>query len=120
VRQATAGLACLLALPCLAGCGSADETTSALVAPGVYPPAVAKRFTKSCTANARLSSGGRLSRDQAGEICGSELECLEGRLSFAEFVKTERKMLAGEANPGAKVLLGCAKSAVRAARGSAP
>lgn len=110
----------LLSALCLAvtSCGDSASSSSSVEATGgggittsSYPAAVAKRFIKSCTANAKLSSSGALSSDQAREVCGNALTCLEQDLTISELRETERKLLSGQANPGSRVLRSCTEEA---------
>lgn len=118
IRGSLTGLLCALCLA-LAGCGDSDTSGSsgaeeASGGTSGYPAAVAERFTEFCTTNARQASGGVLDQGEATELCEHSLECLEERLTIAEFLETERKLLAGEPNPGARVLTSCSEEAAAA------
>jgi hypothetical protein len=103
-----------IALAFASGCGSlAAERQGGAAASGSYPPAVARHFVGACKASARVSSGGKLSPAEAIRFCEEELECMERRLTLPEFVEGERKMLSGEENPAAKVLVGCAREVIQ-------
>lgn len=112
--------AVLLSAACIAipGCGdsdpnhtSDDDGAGAFIGASAYPASIADRFTRSCVANARVSSEGALDRAEAEEICARALECVEDRLTIAEFREADRKVLTGEANPNLRVIASCGEDA---------
>jgi hypothetical protein len=117
--------AALLSALCLAvtSCGDSTASSSSEATGGggittsSYPAAVAKRFVKSCAVNAKLTSSGALSSDQAKEICVDALTCLEQNLTISEFREAERKLLTGQANPGAKFFRSCTEEAIEQSLG---
>ena len=118
VRKAVAAL--LLSALCLAfaSCGDSTASSSSEEAiggggiTGGYPPAVAQRFVQSCALNAKLSSSGKLTSEEARDLCIDALNCVEKGLTISELKETERKLLSGEPNPGARVLGRCTKEAI--------
>lgn len=109
----------LLSALCLAltSCGDSSSSSSAEATggggfTGGYPAAVAERFVQSCAVNAKLSSSGQLNSDQARDFCLDALTCVEQDLTLSELRDTERKLLSGEANPGAQVLRSCTEEAL--------
>lgn len=94
--------------------GTAAETTprSGSDAERRFPAQVAENFVRSCTLNAEATSAGKLSHDQASDVCTGMLACLDERMTLAEFLETEQRMQTGEVNPGARVLRRCQQRAV--------
>jgi hypothetical protein len=121
------GLWVLTALACLAvaACGESSSSPESgpreLSSEGAgtgYPAALEKNFLSSCSLNAAAASSGNLSRDEARALCQEVLECMQPHLTAAEIKETERRMLSGERNPGAKVLRTCMEQTVERAKGS--
>ncbi len=112
--------AVLLGALCLAfaSCGDSATSSSSEEATGGggitsgYPMAVANRFIQSCALNAKLSSSGKLTSEEARDLCIDALNCVEKGLTISELRETERKLLSGEPNPGARVLRGCTEEAI--------
>ena len=112
--------AALLSALCLAlaSCGDSTASSSSEEAIGGgritsgYPMAVANRFVESCALNAKLSSSGNLTSEEARDLCIDALNCVEKGLTISELRETERKLLSGDPNPGARVLRGCTKEAI--------
>ncbi|HWM53982.1 MAG TPA: hypothetical protein VNO20_01135 [Solirubrobacterales bacterium] len=95
-----------------ASSSSSEEATGGGGITGGYPPAVAQRFVQSCALNAKLSSSGKLTPEEARDLCIDALTCVEQGLTISELRETERKLLSGEPNPGARVLRGCTEKAI--------
>lgn len=118
IRRSLAAV--LLSALCLALASCGESASSSSSEEGIggggiassYPTAVADRFVESCAVNAKLSSSGRLGSDEAREICLEALACLEQDLTISELRETERKLLSGEPNPGARVLRSCTEEAI--------
>ena len=103
----------------LASCGDTASSSSSEEAiggggiTGGYPTAVANRFVQSCALNAKLSSSRELTSEEARDLCIDALTCVEQGLTISELRETERKLLSGEANPGARVLRRCTEEAIK-------
>lgn len=118
IRRSLAAV--LLSALCLAlaSCGdsasssSSEEATGGGGLTGGYPPAVANRFIQSCALNAKLSSSEQLTFEEAQDLCIDALACVEQGLTISELRETERKLLSGEPNPGARVLGRCTEEAI--------
>lgn len=112
--------AVLLSALCLAlaSCGDSASSSSSEEAiggggiTGGYPTAVANRFVQSCALNAKLSSSGELTSEEARDLCIDALTCVEQGLTISELRETERKLLSGEPNAGARVLRSCTEEAI--------
>jgi len=118
IRRSLAAV--LLSALCLAfaSCGDSATSSSSEEATGGggitsgYPMAVANRFIQSCALNAKLSSSGKLTSEEARDLCIDALNCVEKGLTISELRETERKLLSGEPNPGARVLRSCTEEAI--------
>jgi hypothetical protein len=112
--------AALLSALCLAltTCGDSTASSSSEEATGGgritsgYPMAVANRFVQSCALNAKLSSSVKLTSEEARDLCIDALNCVEKGLTISELRETERKLLSGEPNPGARILRSCTEEAI--------
>lgn len=74
---------------------------------------MAQRFVQSCALNAKLSSSEQLTSEEAQDLCIDALTCVEQGLTISELRETERKLLSGEPNPGARILRGCTEEAIK-------
>lgn len=98
----------------IAGCGDSDSNSSdgERAGTGIYPADVADQLTRSCAANARVSSNGQLDKAEAEEVCGRALTCVEDRLTIEEFEEADRNVTTGAANPDIRVITRCGEEAV--------
>lgn len=101
----------VLAVLVLGGCGSSDDASAPSGSSGAsdasssasdgathdYPAPVKQRFVRSCTASATAAAGA--DKAAAGtELCTKALECIEQKVTLAEFTVGEQAMIKGKAN----------------------
>jgi hypothetical protein len=110
-------LICAVALGACGGSSSSEHaaatttatTTSTTAAVRQYPAVNRNNFMSSCVRSATA----HLQKSTATQYCGRALECVEQRLPLSQFAATEQRLLAGQSNPGARILINCAKAAAR-------
>src|SRR4051812_36273369 len=84
----TLALLAALAAPSLGTTGLAYSSSGA-----TYPPAAVSVYMKSCKAQARIASNGKIGAARIATYCGCTLRYLEARLTYAQYKAAGRAVV---------------------------